>query len=86
MAKYAFKRILMLLPVLIGVSLIYFSLLHMVPGDPAELLAGEDANPEFIKAVRAEYGLDRPLTSNTSTLSPTWCGEISGFPSATGSR
>jgi ABC-type dipeptide/oligopeptide/nickel transport system permease component len=42
MGKYIAKRILMLLPVLIGVSLISFSLLHMVPGDPAELLAGED--------------------------------------------
>jgi peptide/nickel transport system permease protein len=61
MGKYIFKRILMLLPVLIGVSLISFSLLHMVPGDPAELLAGEDANPEFIQAVRKEYGLDQPL-------------------------
>jgi peptide/nickel transport system permease protein len=60
--KYVFKRILMLLPVLIGVSLISFSLLHMVPGDPAELLAGEDANPEFIKEVRKEYGLDQPLS------------------------
>ena len=61
MGRYIFKRILMLLPVLIGVSLISFSLLHMVPGDPAELLAGEDANPEFINAVRKEYGLDQPL-------------------------
>ena len=51
----------MLIPVLIGVSLVSFSLLHMVPGDPAVLLAGEDANPDFIKALRKEYGLDKPL-------------------------
>ncbi len=61
MARYIFKRIIMLLPVLIGVSLVSFSLLHIVPGDPAVLLAGEDANEEFIKAVRKEYGLDKPL-------------------------
>jgi len=61
MARYIFKRIIMLLPVLIGVSLVSFSLLHIVPGDPAVLLAGEDANEEFIKAVRTEYGLDKPL-------------------------
>lgn len=51
----------MLLPVLFGVSLVSFSLLHLVPGDPAILMAGEDANPEFIQAVRKEYGLDQPL-------------------------
>jgi peptide/nickel transport system permease protein len=61
MSRYILKRVIMLLPVLFGVSLISFSLLHMVPGDPAVLLAGEDANPEFIKKVRAEYGLDQPL-------------------------
>jgi ABC-type dipeptide/oligopeptide/nickel transport system permease component len=61
MGRYILKRILMLLPVLFGVSLISFSLLHMVPGDPALLLAGEDANPDFIRALRTEYGLDRPL-------------------------
>lgn len=51
----------MLIPVLLGVSLVSFSLLHMVPGDPSVLLAGEDANPDFIQAVRKEYGLDQPL-------------------------
>lgn len=61
MARYILKRIFMLIPVLIGVSLVSFSLLHMVPGDPAVLLAGEDANPDFIKALRKEYGLDKPL-------------------------
>jgi ABC-type dipeptide/oligopeptide/nickel transport system permease component len=61
MGRYILKRLLMLIPVLVGVSLVSFSLLHMVPGDPAVLLAGEDANPDFIKAVRKEYGLDQPL-------------------------
>ena len=61
MAQYILKRMIMLLPVLIGVSLVSFSLLHMVPGDPAVLLAGEDANPDFIQALRKEYGLDKPL-------------------------
>jgi ABC-type dipeptide/oligopeptide/nickel transport system permease component len=61
MSRYILKRIFMLIPVLIGVSLVSFSLLHMVPGDPAVLLAGEDANPDFIKALRKEYGLDKPL-------------------------
>lgn len=61
MLRYVMKRVFMLLPVLFGVSLVSFSLLHLVPGDPAEILAGEEANPEFIKALRQEYGLDQPL-------------------------
>jgi ABC-type dipeptide/oligopeptide/nickel transport system permease component len=51
----------MLLPVLIGVSLISFSLLHMVPGDPAIILAGDAPDEDFINAIRKEYGLDQPL-------------------------
>ena len=54
MPRYILKRLLMLVPVLLGVSPISFSLLHMVPGDPAVLLAGEQADEEFIKRVQAE--------------------------------
>jgi ABC-type dipeptide/oligopeptide/nickel transport system permease component len=61
MLRYIIKRLSMLIPVLLGVSVVSFSLLHIVPGDPAVLLAGEDANPEFIEAVRQEYGFDQPL-------------------------
>jgi ABC-type dipeptide/oligopeptide/nickel transport system permease component len=62
MFRYILKRLAMLIPVLFGVSLVSFSLLQIVPGDPAVLLAGEDANPDFIEAVRKEYGFDQPLT------------------------
>ena len=61
MPRYILKRLAMLIPVLLGVSIVSFSLLQIVPGDPAVLLAGEDANPEFIQAVRKEYGFDQPL-------------------------
>jgi ABC-type dipeptide/oligopeptide/nickel transport system permease component len=62
MIRYIFKRLAMLIPVLFGVSLVSFSLLQIVPGDPAIMLAGEDANPDFIEAVRKEYGFDQPVT------------------------
>lgn len=62
MIRYIFKRLAMLIPVLFGVSLVSFSLLQIVPGDPAVMLAGEDANPDFIEAVRKEYGFDQPVT------------------------
>jgi ABC-type dipeptide/oligopeptide/nickel transport system permease component len=61
MLRYILKRLAMLVPVLFGVTIVSFSLLQIVPGDPAVLLAGEDANPEFIEAVRKEYGFDQPL-------------------------
>lgn len=43
------------------VSIIVFGILHIAPGDPATMLAGEDARPEDVAAVRANYGLDQPL-------------------------
>ncbi len=61
MVRYILKRLAMLVPVLFGVTVVSFSLLQIVPGDPAVLLAGEDANPDFIEAVRKEYGFDQPL-------------------------
>ncbi len=61
MLRYILGRILMLIPVLFGVTLVSFSLLHMVPGDPAEVLAGLEANKEQVDRIRREHGLDQPL-------------------------
>src|SRR3990172_4628340 len=61
MLRYILRRILMLAPVLFGVTLVSFSLLHLVPGDPAEILGGQEATVEDIARIRREYGLDRPL-------------------------
>jgi ABC-type dipeptide/oligopeptide/nickel transport system permease component len=51
----------MLIPVLFGVTLVSFSLLHLVPGDPAEVLGGQEASKADIDRIRKEYGLDQPL-------------------------
>jgi ABC-type dipeptide/oligopeptide/nickel transport system permease component len=61
MLAYILRRILMLIPVLVGVTVVSFSLLHMVPGDPAEVLGGQEASKEDIERIRKEYGLDQPL-------------------------
>jgi peptide/nickel transport system permease protein len=63
MKWYIFKRLLMLIPVLIGVSMLSFSLIHIAPGDPARTIAGEHASPQTINAIREKYGLDKPLTT-----------------------
>lgn len=49
------------MPVVIGVSIIVFSIIRLLPGDPARALAGVNATPEFVQQVRDRYGLDDPL-------------------------
>ncbi len=61
MTWYIIKRILMLIPVLVGVSVLSFALIHIAPGDPARTMAGEHASPQTINAIREKYGLDKPL-------------------------
>jgi len=63
MKWYITKRLLMLIPVLIGVSILSFSLIHLAPGDPAITIAGEHASPQIINNIREKYGLDKPLTT-----------------------
>jgi len=61
MKWYIIKRLLMLIPVLLGTSIIAFSLIHLAPGDPARTIAGEHASQRTINAIREKYGLDKPL-------------------------
>ncbi len=62
MKWYIAKRLLMLVPVLLGVSILSFSLIHLAPGDPARTIVGEHASQQTINAIREKYGLDKPLT------------------------
>ncbi|MRG87886.1 nickel ABC transporter permease [Salinibacillus xinjiangensis] len=55
------RRVLQTIPVLIGVSLVVFLIMQMVPGDPAVLLAGESATEEQVNQLRSQLGLDQPL-------------------------
>jgi peptide/nickel transport system permease protein len=60
MYRYIIKRILMLIPVLLGVSFVIFFILELTPGDPAELVAGVDATKEQIEMMREQLGLNDP--------------------------
>ncbi|HKK48953.1 MAG TPA: nickel ABC transporter permease [Alkalispirochaeta sp.] len=55
------RRLLLTIPVVIGVSLLVFSLIRLLPGDPARALAGVTATPEYIEQVRERYGLNDPV-------------------------
>ena len=61
MLKFIGKRLLMLIPVLIGVSLIVFTLMQLSPGDPAMIILGAQAAPEDIAILREYMGLNDPL-------------------------
>jgi peptide/nickel transport system permease protein len=61
MLNYVIKRLLSTVPVLIGISLLLFFMLRMLPGDPAQVLAGQMATPEEIETIRTQLGLDRPI-------------------------
>src|SRR4029079_10419725 len=61
MAAYIAKRLLGLLPTLLLVGFLVFLLVHLLPGDPARLAAGQDATPETVELVRKDLGLDKSL-------------------------
>jgi peptide/nickel transport system permease protein len=61
MLRYLIRRLLLTIPVLLGVATLVFALIHFIPGDPAQAMLGEGASPEDIAHLRRRLGLDRPL-------------------------
>lgn len=61
MAAYVLRRLLLAVPVLLGVSVLVFLILHLTPGNPALVVAGPDAPPEVVREVEQALGLDQPL-------------------------
>ena len=67
MLLYVVRRLILLVFVVLGMSLITFALTHLVPGNPARLLAGQRATQEQVEAVARKYGLDRSLHEQYAT-------------------
>ena len=61
MGRYLLRRLILLVPVLLGVSAVVFLVLHLAPGDPAEIMLGSQATQEGVARLRAGLGLDEPL-------------------------
>jgi len=61
MSRYLLRRILMLVPVLFGVTLIVFALMYITPSDPAQMMLGANASPAAYKQMKADMGLDQPF-------------------------
>jgi peptide/nickel transport system permease protein len=60
-ARFFVRRLLLTIPVLVGVATLVFSLIHLVPGDPVQAMLGESASPQDVAQLRTKLGLDRPL-------------------------
>ena len=61
MVRFVVRRLLLLVPILIGLSLLVFFWIRALPGGPAEALLGERATPEAVAAIEKQYGLDEPV-------------------------
>src|SRR5260221_14782599 len=61
MTQYIVRRLLQMIPITFGILTLVFSLIHLIPGDPAVQIAGENARPEDGREVRKALGLDKPL-------------------------
>src|SRR2546423_15539460 len=61
MLRYLVRRLLLLIPILLGVSLLIFFWIRALPGSPAESLLGERATPALVQVYRHRYGLDKPV-------------------------
>lgn len=68
MSGYILRRLLGLIPVLFGVSLLVFGFVRMIPGDPAVVLLGERATPEALEQLRQQLALDKPIFFDFSAL------------------
>ncbi len=67
MLSYIIRRLFGVIPVMLVVGIFVFSLLHLAPGDPAAIIAGDNATAENIAKIRANLGLDRPLLEQFTT-------------------
>lgn len=72
MGRYAANRIALALPVVLGISIVVFLMLKLVPGDPAIALLGPQAEPRDIEILRRAWGLDRPIPEQYLT----WLGHV----------
>ncbi len=68
MLRYVIRRVLLAVPVLLGVATLVFSLIHLVPGDPAQAMLGDGAAPQDVIELRKNLGLDQPLLTQYVTF------------------
>lgn len=68
MLRFLLRRVLLTIPVLLGVATLVFSLIHLIPGDPAQAMLGETASQDDVAELRRRLGLDRPLLTQYASF------------------
>ena len=68
MFRFLARRLALTIPVLLGVATLVFSLIHLIPGDPAQAMLGDAAAPQDVEELRRRLGLDRPLAEQYATF------------------
>ena len=76
MTRYIIRRIISVIPTLIGVTFVIFMFQRLIPGDPAIAMLGEHATEESIERIREQFGLNRPLFLDREALAE---GDVAGF-------
>src|SRR5919199_3726263 len=61
MLRFVVRRLLLLVPILVGLSILVFAWIRALPGSPAQSLLGERATPELVQRLNHQYGLDQPV-------------------------
>lgn len=62
MTRYIVRRLFLLIPVFLGISVVVFGMLRLIPGDPAQVMMGERATPEALADYRERMGFDQPIS------------------------
>ena len=77
MLRFVVRRLLLLVPILLGLSILIFAWIRVLPGSPAQALLGERATPQAVAALRHQYGLDKPIyVQYASYLETTLSGDL----------
>ena len=85
MGRFLARRLVLTIPVLLGVATLVFSLIHLIPGDPAQAMLGEAAPQADVEELRRQLGLDRPLVEQYALFLGGLVGDL-GTSLRTGSR
>ena len=76
MIRYTLRRLISVIPTLIGVTLVIFMFQRLIPGDPAVAMLGEHATEENVARIREQFGLNRPIFLDREALAQ---GDFKGF-------
>lgn len=77
MTRYIIRRLISLIPTLLGVTVLVFLFIHLIPGDPAIVMLGEHAAVENVERIREQLGLNEPLFLNADAVGQVFRGEAS---------